>query len=167
MVQGKHPFDNPVQAKGKGGYHGGMRQKLPRVYGIGNPLIDIIVEVRERDLDLLGIHKGAMHLIDGERRSILLEHIKDMHPSYSCGGSCPNTIITLAALGIDATLAGKVGKDEYGDIYRRRLQELDVHDELVTLRRADRSIDHFDHTRLRAHDEHVSRGKPFLFGFGC
>lgn len=131
MVQGKHPFDNPVEPKEKHGYDRCMEEQLPKVYGIGNPLIDIIVEVLERDLDLLGIHKGAMHLIDEERRSVLLDHIKDKEPTFSCGGSCPNTIITLAALGIDATLAGKVGDDEYGKIYQGRLQELGVHNELV------------------------------------
>lgn len=108
-----------------------MEQKRPKVYGIGNPLIDIIVEVSELDLELLGIHKGAMHLIDERRRSELLKHIEQMQLSYSCGGSCPNTIITLAALGIDATLAGKVGNDKFGTIYRERLRDLQVHDELA------------------------------------
>jgi len=109
-----------------------MEEKRPKVHGIGNPLIDIIVQVTEHDLDVLGIHKGAMHLIDEHRRKQLLGHIKGKPASFSCGGSCPNTIITLAGVGVDATLAGKVGEDEYGHIYRKRLSELGVHDELVT-----------------------------------
>jgi sugar/nucleoside kinase (ribokinase family) len=108
-----------------------MGKEAPRVYGIGNPLIDIIVQVSDTELERLGIHKGAMHLIDGERRKVLLDLIGDKRKEYSCGGSCPNTIITLASLGIGATLAGKVGSDEFGGIYKHRLVELGVSDELV------------------------------------
>ena len=108
-----------------------MKNEFPRVYGIGNPLIDIIVQVTDVELERLGIHKGAMHLIDENRRKELLSHIGKKQKEYSCGGSCPNTIITLASLGISATLAGKVGNDEYGTIYKKRLRELGVEDELV------------------------------------
>ena len=33
---------------------------VPKVYGIGNPLIDIITQITEENLVLLGIHKGTM-----------------------------------------------------------------------------------------------------------
>lgn len=108
-----------------------MKHERPQVYGIGNPLIDIIVQVTDWDLEQFGIHKGAMHLIDEQRRAVLLDYIKTKERVYSCGGSCPNTIITLAGLGIDVTLAGKVGTDEFGRIYKNRLQELRVKDELA------------------------------------
>jgi len=108
-----------------------MHGKEPHVYGIGNPLIDIIAEVDDSDLQALGIHKGAMHLIDQKRRGELLAYIAAKRLSYACGGSCPNTIITLASLGITATLAGKIGSDEYGNMYRKRLKQLQVIDELV------------------------------------
>ena len=108
-----------------------MKQQEHRVYGIGNPLIDIIVSVEEQDITDLGIHKGTMALISKNRMEELLLLSKERQTSYSCGGSCPNTIIALASLGVDATLAGKVGDDENGVIYRTRLKELGVHDELV------------------------------------
>lgn len=101
------------------------------VYGIGNPLIDIIVQVEESELAELGIHKGAMHLIDEKRREELLQFVQKRKASYALGGSCPNTIITLASLGIGATLAGKIGEDSYGHLYKERLKELGVADELV------------------------------------
>ncbi len=101
------------------------------VYGIGNPLIDIIVQVSDEDLSQLGIHKGTMHLIDAQRRSLLLTYLSHKEFSYSCGGSCPNTIITLASLGVDTILAGMVGDDEFGAIYQKRLIELSVGDELA------------------------------------
>lgn len=102
------------------------------VYGIGNPLIDIIVSVEEQDIVDLGIHKGTMSLISTDRMEELLVLSKQRRTTYSCGGSCPNTIIALASLGVEATLAGKVGNDESGSIYRKQLSTLGVHDELVT-----------------------------------
>ena len=50
---------------------------------------------------------------------------------FSCGGSCPNTIVTLTSLGIEGTLAGKVGSDEYGTIYKERLASQGVRDNLA------------------------------------
>jgi sugar/nucleoside kinase (ribokinase family) len=103
----------------------------PRIYGIGNPLIDIIVGAEDEDLMTLGIHKGTMTLIDQARHAELLAFAKKKNPQYSCGGSCPNTIITMASLGIKATLAGKVGTDENGIIYGKRIEELGVSNELA------------------------------------
>ncbi len=108
-----------------------MKQLEKKVLGIGNPLIDIIVSVEERDLLTLGIHKGTMALIHKERMEELLLLSKTRDTTYSCGGSCPNTIIALAALGIETTLAGKVGNDENGHIYEHTLKSLNVHNELV------------------------------------
>lgn len=102
----------------------------PYVYGIGNPLIDIQVNVTNEELSSLGLHKGTMHLIDQQRRAELLTFIKDKEITYSCGGSCPNTIITLVSFGVRAAVAGKVGSDEFGRIFRERLSELYVTDEL-------------------------------------
>lgn len=109
-----------------------MNKMQHMVYGIGNPLIDIIVSVDEQDIIDLGIHKGTMALIGRERMEELLQLSKNRKTTYSCGGSCPNTIIALASLGVPATLAGKIGNDENGTIYRNRLVSLGVQDELVT-----------------------------------
>ncbi len=102
----------------------------PYVYGIGNPLIDIFAPVSDEDLFELGLHKGTMHLIDADRRAELLAFIAGREISYGCGGSCPNTIITLASFGIPSVAAGMVGDDEYGSLYKARLQELSVRDQL-------------------------------------
>ena len=105
---------------------------MKTVYGIGNPLIDVIVNITDEELKRLGLYKGTMNLISLEKRLELTEFIKKKkEPSFSCGGSCPNTVITLSALGIGTTLAGKIGKDEYGDIYRERLSTLNVRDNLA------------------------------------
>jgi len=108
-----------------------MKNQIPCVYGIGNPLIDIIAQISDDDLQVLGIHKGTMHLIDAARRKELLAYLGKRPFSYSCGGSCPNTIITLAAMGVCTVLAGKVGNDEFGAIYKQHLDTLAVKNELA------------------------------------
>ncbi len=97
-----------------------------KVYGIGNPLIDVLAHASEQDIAALELEKGTMTLIDSERGNTILQHIGDREKQYSCGGSAPNTMITLAALGIDTALAGMVGSDDLGDIYIKRLESKQV-----------------------------------------
>jgi sugar/nucleoside kinase (ribokinase family) len=101
-----------------------------KVYGIGNPLIDIIADVNDNDLDTLGLNKGTMHLIDVEERTKILQYIDQLEKSYSCGGSCPNTIIALAGLGIKSALGGKIGNKEHSKIYEEQLIKNNVISEL-------------------------------------
>lgn len=93
--------------------------------------MDIIVSAKDKDLVQLGIHKGTMTLTDARRHEQLLDFASKRNPSYSAGGSCPNTIATLSSMGIDATLAGKIGFDRQGDIYSTLMETKGVHNELV------------------------------------
>lgn len=104
---------------------------MASVYGIGNPLIDYLCNVDEQDLEKLGLNKGIMLLIDEKKQAEIIEHTKGRNIQYSCGGSCPNTMVTLCSLGIDTTLAGGVGNDELGRMYRTKLKESGVKDECV------------------------------------
>jgi len=93
------------------------------VYGIGNPLIDIIVRVEEKDLLALKKSKGTMSLVSEEEREILVKFISSKEKTFSCGGSCPNTMITLSAMGVKTALGGKIGEDEFGSIYETQLKK--------------------------------------------
>lgn len=95
-------------------------------------MIDCLCRVDDKELDRLSLNKGTMLLVDERKRQEILSHIRNLDTSYSCGGSCPNTMVTLRMLGIETTLAGGIGNDEEGEIYRRRLKESGVHDELVS-----------------------------------
>ncbi|TVR66157.1 MAG: hypothetical protein EA427_16755 [Spirochaetaceae bacterium] len=92
-----------------------------RVYGIGNPLMDVLAEVEEAELRELALKKGTMALIDDETGENILRFLGDRDRTYQSGGSCPNTINTLAALGVAASLSGCVGMDELGAKYTERL----------------------------------------------
>ncbi|MGN0907039.1 MAG: adenosine kinase [Bullifex sp.] len=105
---------------------------MNKIYGIGNPLIDILANITNEDLNALSLYKGTMHLIDKHRHKELLDYLNAKKLIYSPGGSCPNTMVTLCSLGIQTTLAGGVGKDELSEVYRAKLREIGVEDDLVS-----------------------------------
>jgi sugar/nucleoside kinase (ribokinase family) len=101
------------------------------VFGIGNPLIDILAKVEDAQLVELNLNKGIMHLIEEDRRAEILDKIKDVPKKISPGGDCPNTMITLAMLNQKAVLAGKIGNDEFGEIFEKQVTDKGVISSLV------------------------------------
>ena len=93
-----------------------------QVYGIGNVLIDIVSHADDDDLQMLGLDKGIMKLVEGEERDRIVEFTSTHNSEFHCGGSAPNTIITLAQLGIKTALSGKTGNDDFGSRYEKQLQ---------------------------------------------
>ncbi len=102
-----------------------------QVYGIGNVLIDIVSGAADEDLARLGLDKGIMKLVEGKERDRIVEFISSRNSEYHCGGSAPNTIISLAQLGIKTALSGKIGRDDFGDRYEKQLAEHGVQSFLV------------------------------------
>lgn len=96
------------------------------IYSIGNILIDILAEVSDEEIHSLGLDKGIMKLVDDGERDEILNLLSNRNYDHECGGSAPNTVITLAGLGISSGLSGKVGNDDLGQKYIDRLKELGV-----------------------------------------
>ncbi|MBT3300331.1 MAG: adenosine kinase [Candidatus Marinimicrobia bacterium] len=103
-----------------------MNQKIPLIYGIGNPLIDIAISVEDKDLHALNLEKGIMHLVDEKRQAEIVTYFKNQKQDYHPGGSAPNTILACAGLGVPALIAGKIGKDTFGDIYVKQAEKYGV-----------------------------------------
>lgn len=97
-----------------------------RVFGIGNPLIDLIYPVQDAELARLGIEKGIMHLVEDARRDAIIDTFADRDPVYAPGGDVPNTMINLQLMGVDTVLSGKIGNDRFGSMYRERLEACGV-----------------------------------------
>lgn len=91
--------------------------KRYHVYGIGNALVDIEVEVTPGVLQAMGVEKGVMTLIDEARHDQMLAQLNGSQHSRACGGSAANTMIGIAQLGGKAYYTCKVAKDETGDFY--------------------------------------------------
>ncbi len=92
------------------------------VCGMGNPLVDVLTMVDDPFLEKNGLNRGIMHLIDKERKNELLDLIRGRSKTVEAGGSCPNTIATLALLGARVALTGKIGKDEYGRTFEQKIK---------------------------------------------
>ena len=96
------------------------------VFGIGNPLIDVIIKTEDSMLNELEISKGSMNLVDVERQKFILEKHENISRFTALGGSCPNTMVMISQLGGKSALLGKIGLDEFGDDYLKQLQESSV-----------------------------------------
>lgn len=103
----------------------------PHVYGIGNPINDVIFEATDEDIRSLDLDKGIMRLVDAEERSRILDYFGDRPREVRSGGSCPNTVVALAGLGLSSALGGRVGADELGDAYINQIRELSVESRIV------------------------------------
>ncbi|GAB4014782.1 MAG: adenosine kinase [Bdellovibrio sp.] len=97
--------------------------KKYQVYGIGNALVDMEIEVSTKYLSEMGVKKGLMTLVDQQRQDQLLSKIDGHQHRRSCGGSAANTIIAVAQLGGKVFYSCKVANDEAGDFYLSDLRK--------------------------------------------
>ncbi len=88
---------------------------MKRILGMGNALVDILIRL-ENDgiLEILGLPKGSMQLVEADRSQQVLEALKGYKRSLSAGGSAANTIHGLAKLGAPVGYIGVIGEDELG-----------------------------------------------------
>ena len=103
----------------------------PIIYGIGNPLIDIIITAKDSDLDYLKLDKGVMHLVDEKRQKDIFAYFRELKLVFNPGGSAPNTLLACSALGIPSLITGKIGNDKFGDTYIKQAQKFGVISALV------------------------------------
>jgi sugar/nucleoside kinase (ribokinase family) len=96
------------------------------VFGIENPVMDILAQVPDAFLEKHRVAKNAWTMIDGPRHAELLAALKDTPVVYEAGGSCANTIVGIARLGGKTAYCGMVGADEHGRIYGKKLREAGV-----------------------------------------
>lgn len=102
------------------------------LFGIENPLIDLLYQVQNELLKELRVEKNHMQLIDEERLRFLLERLRDHAVQREPGGSCANTLIGVAGLGGSCAFAGCVGSDPLGEDYGRLLERSGVQSYLRT-----------------------------------
>ena len=98
-------------------------ESYPLIFGIGNPLIDIVINADDQDLKILDLNKGTMQLLDEKRQESIINYFTENQQQYFPGGSAPNTILACSGLGVNAHIAGKVGSDELGKTYLNRIKK--------------------------------------------
>ena len=95
-----------------------------KILGIGNAIVDIFVKVDDDFLLKNNLTKGSMKLIEKQEFEILKKTIKI--EKIEAGGSVANTMAGIAYLGGNPSFIGKVNSDEFGNIYKKSLQKINV-----------------------------------------
>ncbi|TCO08459.1 sugar/nucleoside kinase (ribokinase family) [Natronoflexus pectinivorans] len=100
-----------------------LKEIMGKVLGMGNALVDILMQLEsDAVLNELSLPKGSMQLVDGETANKVLQILGNGKSSKASGGSAANTIHGLANLGIETGFLGKIGRDSWGDFFRKDME---------------------------------------------
>jgi sugar/nucleoside kinase (ribokinase family) len=101
-----------------------MTDPLYDVIGIGNALVDVLVEVDDTVLADKELAKGGMFLVERDASDALYDTL----PAgiEKSGGSCGNTMAGFAALGGTGAYIGRVRDDQFGDVFRHDMKAMGV-----------------------------------------
>src|SRR5262245_21608860 len=102
---------------------------MPREFdliGLGNALVDILLELTYEEFRPLGFEKGTMRLVGPPEQKGLLEAFRDHEPRLVSGGSVANSVIACSQLGGKGAFIGCVGDDRYGLHYTEEFGELAI-----------------------------------------
>jgi sugar/nucleoside kinase (ribokinase family) len=95
------------------------------VTGVGNAIVDILAKVDDAFLEVHGLKKASMTLIDERQAKNIYD---DMPPAIEkSGGSAANTMAGIASFGGKAAFIGKVKDDSLGQIFGHDLRSIGVH----------------------------------------
>jgi sugar/nucleoside kinase (ribokinase family) len=95
--------------------------KTYQVVGIGNAIVDVFAQADDSFLDLMGITKGIMQLVERERGELLYGAMQNR--VQAPGGSVANTLAGLGNLGLSTAFIGRVRDDALGRFYAGSMAE--------------------------------------------
>lgn len=93
--------------------------KSYQVVGIGNAIVDVLTQSDDSFLDLMGIQKGIMQLVERERGEMLYGAMTNR--KQAPGGSVANTLAGLGNLGLTTGFIGRVHDDALGRFYAEQM----------------------------------------------
>ena len=126
--------------------------------GIGNAIVDVLVQADDRFLGDHGLTKGTMALIDEPQAERLYASVG---PGLeTSGGSAANTLAGIAQLGGRAGFIGRVRDDQLGAIFspRHPLGGRPFRDPRGPQRPLHGPLPDPGHPRCPAHDVHLPGG---------
>ena len=95
-----------------------------KILGIGNAIVDVFAHVDEKFLNENKLIKGSMKLIDDDEFHKLKKKIKI--EKTLAGGSVANSMAGISYLKGEASFIGKINLDEFGELYKKSLKEINV-----------------------------------------
>ena len=94
--------------------HNSLKKDIDLI-GLGNAIVDIIVNVEDKFLELNNLKKGSMNLINSNDSDILLKNCNII--KKISGGSSANSVVCLAELGNNVQFIGRVKNDNFGNFF--------------------------------------------------
>jgi len=88
-----------------------FEHKKVDLIGLGNAIVDIIVNIEDEFLEINNLDKGSMNLVNSNESQRLLENCKVI--KQISGGSSANTVVSLAELGNHVQFIGRVKIDQF------------------------------------------------------
>ncbi len=95
--------------------------KTYNVVGIGNAIVDVLTQSDDSFLELMGIEKGIMQLVEKDRGEVLYGAMTS--PTQAPGGSVANTLAGLGNLGLKTGFIGRVHDDALGRFYADQMTQ--------------------------------------------
>jgi fructokinase len=95
-----------------------------KILGIGNAIVDVLAKVDDEFLKKNKLIKGSMKLINKAEFEDLKKDIKI--EKVVAGGSVANTMAGIAHLRGNSSFIGKINADNFGEMYRKSLQDINV-----------------------------------------
>jgi fructokinase len=95
-----------------------------KILGIGNAIVDVLAKIDDEFLIKRNFIKGSMKLINKSEFEDLKKNIKI--EKIVAGGSVSNTMAGIAHLKGSPSFIGKINSDNFGEIYRKSLQDINV-----------------------------------------
>ena len=95
--------------------------KRYQVVGIGNAIVDVFAQADDSFLEMMGIEKGIMQLVERERGELLYAAMAGR--VQAPGGSVANTLAGLGNLGLTTAFIGRVHDDTLGRFYATSMAE--------------------------------------------
>ena len=95
--------------------------KRYQVVGIGNAIVDVFAQADDSFLEMMGIEKGIMQLVERERGELLYAAMAGR--VQAPGGSVANTLAGLGNLGLTTAFIGRVHDDALGRFYASSMAE--------------------------------------------
>ncbi|MEZ7890305.1 MAG: adenosine kinase [Candidatus Wallbacteria bacterium] len=110
------------------------------VFGIGNPLMDIVVSVNDDFLKNLGLTKGMFNLVDLDGSKKVYKAISHLKMEVEAGDSTANTMAGIANLGGKPIYQGCVGIDDYGKLYEEKTKSQGIESRIVRIENGNTGI---------------------------
>jgi fructokinase len=95
-----------------------------KILGIGNAIVDVLAKVDDEFLNKNKLTKGSMKLINKSEFENLKKNIKI--EKVVAGGSVANSMAGVAYLQGSASFVGKINSDNFGELYKKSLQDINV-----------------------------------------